>query len=118
MPGGATSCSASSDRISLEPLTASFYVNTVYGHEFWRSQPSRYPDKYYEALSTKFRLNLAIGQRLTYTVPENRRKFIKSVSGFYEVSSCDLYIRSLFQGTSVSLIDILGLSLGVKLQIF
>lgn len=38
------------DLISLEPLQSSIYLNTVYGHEFWRSQPGRYPDKYYEAL--------------------------------------------------------------------
>ncbi|MCR4583553.1 MAG: hypothetical protein K5764_08385, partial [Prevotella sp.] len=46
---------------SLNPLTASIYVNTVYGHEFWKSQPGRYPDKYYEFMSTKFRLNIALG---------------------------------------------------------
>ncbi|MDE7085196.1 MAG: hypothetical protein K2O48_00710, partial [Prevotella sp.] len=33
---------------SIEPLQASIYVNTIYGHEFWRAQPARYPDKYYD----------------------------------------------------------------------
>ena len=101
---------------SLNPLTASIYVNTVYGHEFWKSQPNRYPDKYYEFMSTKFRLNIALGQRITWDIPRNRRKYAKSISLFYEVSTCDLYIRSKFQDNSIPLKDIIGLSIGVKLQ--
>ena len=92
------------------------YLNTVYGHEFWRSQPRRYPDKYYEFMSTKFRLNVGMGQRITWDIPRNRRKYAKSISLFYEVSSCDLYIRAKFQDSSIPLKDIVGLSLGLKLQ--
>ena len=101
---------------TLNPLTASIYVNAVYGHEFWKSQPGRYPDKYYEFMSTKFRLNVAFGQRITWEIPRNRRKYAKSISLFYEVSSCDLYIRAKFQDCSIPLKDIVGLSIGVKLQ--
>ena len=101
---------------TLNPLTASLYVNTVYGHEFWKSQPNRYPDKYYEFMSTKFRLNVALGQRLIYDIPRNRRKYAKSVALFYEISSCDLYIRAKFQDGNIPLKDILGLSIGMKLQ--
>ena len=90
------------------------YLNTVYGHEFWKSQPSRYPDKYYEFMSTKFRLNLALGQRITLKIPENKRKLHNRISLFYEVGTCDLYIRSLFQGQDVKIGDILGLSIGMK----
>ena len=100
----------------VEPLTTGIYINTVYGHEFWKSQPNRYPDKYYEFMSTKFRLNVFLGERITKTVPNNRRKFIKSITGFYELSTCDLYIRSMIQDSSVHLNDIVGLSLGIKLQ--
>lgn len=102
--------------LALEPLEATVYVNTVYGHEFWRSQPGRYPDKYYEALSTKFRINVGVGQRLTLDLNPDKYYF-RGVTFFYEVSSCDLYIRSLFQGTAISFWDILGLSLGFKLQL-
>lgn len=101
---------------TLSPFTASLYLNSVFGHEFWKSQPGRYPDKYYEFMSTKFRLNAAIGQRITWDIPRNRRKYAKSISLFYEVSSCDLYIRAKFQDSSIPLKDIIGLSLGVKLQ--
>ncbi|MCR5131899.1 MAG: hypothetical protein K6C10_10635 [Prevotella sp.] len=101
---------------SFEPLTASVYVNTVYGHEFWKSQPGRYPDKYYEFMSTKFRLNVAFGQRLTLEIPYEKRKATRSISLFYEVSTCDLYLRTLLIGHSVPLKDVIGLSIGVKLQ--
>lgn len=99
---------------TLAPLTASIYLNTVYGHEFWKSQPGRYPDNYYQLMSTKFRWNLAIGQRLTFQIPENKRLRNQSVSIFYEVSTCDLYLRSKIMGSGISLSDILGLSLGVR----
>lgn len=101
---------------SVEPLQASIYLNTVYGHEFWKTQPRRYPDNYYEFMSTKFRLNIALGQRVTWQIPTARRRRAQSVSFFYEISSCDLYIRSMFMDSSVSLKDILGLSIGVKFQ--
>ena len=103
-------------RWSIEPLQASLYLNTVYGHEFWKSQPRRYPDKYYEFMSTKFRLNVALGQRVTWVIPQAKRRDTKSISLFYEVSTCDLYIRSMFQDSSIHLSDILGLSIGMKFQ--
>lgn len=100
---------------SIEPLTASIYINTVYGHEFWKSQPRRYPDAYYNFMSTKFRLNIALGQRVTMTIPNHRTKlFAKNISFFYEISSCDLYIRSMILDHAVSQNDIIGLSLGVR----
>lgn len=101
---------------SIEPLLASIYLNTVYGHEFWRTQPNRYPDDYYQFMSTKFRLNIALGQQFTWQIPKSNRKYAKSVTLFYEVSSCDLYIRAKFTESSIPLKDIIGLSIGVKLQ--
>lgn len=101
----------------LEPLTVGLYANTVFGKAFWRSQPSRYPDKYYQFLSTRVRLNIFMGQRITVIIPNNKRKFVKSMTAFYELSTCDLYIRCMFQDSSVKLKDIVGLSLGLKMQI-
>lgn len=101
-------------RWNFEPLTASLYLNTVYGSEFWKSQPGRYPDKYYEFLSTKFRLNLAFGERLTFFIPKAKQKRHNRMSLFYEIGTSDLYIRSLFQGQDVSIGDIIGLSIGLK----
>jgi hypothetical protein len=101
----------------FEPFETGLYINTVYGHEFWRSQPQRYPDKYYNALSTKFRINVFLGQRVTKVIPNNHRMFVKSITAFYEISTCDLYIRSMFIDDDVKLKDILGLSLGLRFQL-
>ena len=101
---------------SAKPLSASLYLNTVYGHEFWRSQPSRYPDGYYQFMSTKFRLNAALGQQITWQIPDNRSKRAKSITVFYELSTCDLDIRAKVIEHSIPLKDIVGLSFGVKFQ--
>lgn len=103
-------------RWTLEPFTSSIYINTVFGHEFWKSQPSRYPDGYYQLLSTRFRLNMAFGQRVTFEIPNKKRSFSKSISFFYEVGTCDLYVRAMFQDSSIKLKDVLGLSIGMKLH--
>lgn len=97
-------------------MTVSLYVNTVFGHEFWRGQPRRYPSRYYEFMSTEYRVNFALGQRFTWQIPEQRRKRASSVSLFYEVSTCDIYIRSKIIDHGIPFKDLFGLSLGVKLQ--
>ncbi len=102
---------------NIEPFRTGLYVNTVFGHEFWEHQPSRYPKKYYDFLSTKFRFNVFAGGGITKVIPRNNRKFVKSITAFYEVSTCDLYIRSMYIDHSIKLKDILGLSLGVKFQL-
>lgn len=101
---------------TAEPLSCGLYINTVFGSEFWSRQPGRYPDKYYEFLSTKARLNVFVGQRVGAIVPKSRRKLVKSVTAFYEVSTCDLYIRSLIQGNGIRFWNILSLSFGLKFQ--
>jgi hypothetical protein len=58
--------------------------------------------------------NVALGQRLTFNIPEKARKRYSRISLFYEVGTCDLYIRSMFQDSSIPLKDILGLSIGLK----
>lgn len=101
--------------VSIEPLTTSLYLNAIYGHEFWKKQPSRYPEGYY-FMSTTFRFNVAVGQRITVQIPQKYRRYNKSVSFFYELSTCDLYIRNKVIDHNVKLSDIIGLSLGIKLQ--
>ena len=44
---------------------------------------------------------------------QHKRQHHKRITLFYEVGTCDLYIRSMFQ-TSIPLKDILGLSFGAK----
>ena len=101
----------------FEPLRCGLYANSVIGHEFWGHQPNRYPNGYYW-VSTRMRLNIFVGQGVTKLLPYNKRKFVKSLTAFYEISSCDLYLRSKFISHDISLMDIIGLSLGVKMSIF
>ncbi len=101
----------------VEPLSTGLYFNTVFGHEFWGSQPERYPDSYYDFLSTKVRANVFLGQRITYNIPHEKRHKARAITFFWEVSSCDLYIRAYVTEKRISLNDILCLSVGLKFNL-
>lgn len=100
---------------SLEPLTCGMYVNTVFGSQFWVSEPDRYPKGYY-GFSSKVRFHIFAGQRLRFDIPSHRRLFSRSVSVFYEISTCDLYLVSAVQNSYLRPRDYLSLSFGLKFQ--
>lgn len=102
---------------SLEPLTTGIYFNTVFSDEFWTSEPDRYPRGYY-GFSTRIRTHIFLGQRIRFDVPEKYRKFSKSITAFYEISTCDLYLVSAFNNSYLKPKDYLRLSFGLKFQIF
>lgn len=102
---------------SIEPLTASIYLNTIFGNEFWMTEPDRYPDGYYGSINSRLRLNIALGQRVTWHIPRKSGKRSRSISLFYEVSTCDLYLSAKFEDGSIPLKDIIGLSVGLKLDL-
>ena len=106
------------NKLDLHPLSCGIYLNTILGSDFWGSQPDRYPDNYYSHLSTKIRINAFIGQRLEWEIPDNRRKYSKSIMFFYELSTYDLRLRALFVGEGLGLNDIFSLSLGIRLRVF
>lgn len=98
------------------PLTCSIYFNTVFSDEFWTQEPDRYPKGYY-GFSTRIRTNLSVGQRLRIRIPSEKRHFFKSISLYYEVSTCDLYLISAITNHLMPK-DFLRLSFGVKSDIF
>lgn len=102
--------------LTLEPLTCALYFNTVFSDEFWTQQPDRYPNGYYQ-FSTRVRTHLSIGQRLRFNIPDKKRFFSRSITAFYEISTCDLYVVSAFTN-HLSLDDYLRLSFGLKFDIF
>lgn len=102
---------------STNLLACGIYVNSIFGEDFWHSEPSKYPNGYY-SFSTKMRFNAYIGQRLTYNIAHNKRIFAKSLTFYYELSSCDLYIVSAFTNSYIGPKDIVKLSLGLKMQLF
>ncbi|MCD8183704.1 MAG: hypothetical protein LUE99_12235 [Bacteroides sp.] len=101
---------------SAEPLTCGMYLNTVFAHDFWVSEPSRYPKGYY-GFSSKIRIHAFLGQRLTYDIAPKYRISAKAITFFYEISTCDLYIASAFTNKYLKPKDYLSLSFGLKLQL-
>ena len=103
-------------RFSAEPLTCGLYFNTVFGNEFWTSEPDRYPKGYY-GFSSKVRIHVFLGQRLTYDIDPKRRFTAKALTLFYELSTCDLYLISAVTNRYLRPRDYLSLSFGVKVQL-
>ena len=102
------------ESLTIEPLEAGLYVNTVLSGHFWTHQPSRYPKGYYW-FSTRVRPNVFIGQRATLHISDDKRKFSNSISMFYEISTCDFMIIQRVHNSSLKLHDYLSISLGLQL---
>jgi len=105
-----------SSRLMIEPLTTGIYLNTIWGRDFWVKELEKYPNSYY-AFSSKIRINVFAGQRITYKFKEGR-DYLKSVTFFYEVSTNDLYLLSAVNNSYLKPKDYLVLSLGIKAQLF
>ena len=103
-------------QFSAEPLACGIYLNTVFGDEFWVNEPDRYPQGYY-GFSSKVRIHVFVGQRITYDIDPNRRYSAKAITLFYELSTSDLYVVSAFTNRYLKPKDYLCLSFGVKLQL-
>lgn len=100
----------------FEPLTCAVYFNTIFGKEFWRNSPvDVYPEKDYY-IGTRVRINLAIGERITFDIPDDYRFFAKSITFFYEIGSNDIALMNGFQNKYVKPHDFIKLSLGMKIQ--
>jgi hypothetical protein len=101
------------DRLGLQPLRTGMFVNTTIGKEFWLSTPEKYPSNYY-IFSTKLRLNIFLGQELSFRL---NSKQIESIRFFYDVHTSDLYVMSRVQNQYLAKRNYLGLTLGAKLQL-
>lgn len=102
---------------TFEPLSCSIYFNTIFGDQFWTIDPDKYPKGYYQ-VPTRIRTHLAIGQRINYYFREKKRLFWKSISFYYEITSCDYYIISAVQNRYLKPSDYLNLAFGIKLELF
>lgn len=103
------------DKFNLGPLTAGLYVTSVLSDKFWVRQPGRYPSGYYIP-PTKLRLNISLGQRISWTPPREKSK-IKSLTAFYELSTCDIYLLSAYGNKALKPHDWLQLSLGLRVSL-
>lgn len=96
---------------SIRPLSVSLSANTILNGDFWVSEPDRYPSGYY-GFSSKIRFHLGLGQRIAFSIPERKRVAAREVSIYYEISTCDLYVRQKIKSSSIPLKDIIVIGLG------
>lgn len=99
---------------AVEPFYCGLYMTTITGEEFWKREPGKYPNKYYN-FSTKIRPYIFIGQRFGFSPSHD---LLRNVSAYYEVSTCELYIVSKATNRSLRMKDILRFSFGIKVQLF
>lgn len=105
-------------RLDLEPLACALFLNLISGNEFWNREPGRYPhgEKGYYKFSSRTRVNLALGQRITLQTP--RAGAIRSLSLYYEFGINDLMLISKINNRSLALSDVFHFSLGARMHIF
>lgn len=100
------------EKYRIAPLCVSLSVNSILHSDFWTSEPDRYPSGYY-GFSSRIRFHLGIGQRFTYNIPLERRYLGRQISVYYEISTCDLYVRQKMLNGSIPLRDIIILGAGI-----
>ena len=100
-------------RSSLQPLSCGIYVNTIFDGNLWVKEPIKYPNGYYW-FSTKIRTHIHLGQRISFY---DKKITHRTMSLFYELSTCDLYILNAFSNRYIRLSDILNLSFGFRIQL-
>ena len=98
--------------IEIEPLNCSFFANTIFGEEFWMTEPDKYPTRYY-GFSTKLRFNLGIGQSINFDIIPEKRRRSRMVSLYYELSVCELNIVNMFN-RYIGLDDVVCLGVGIR----
>lgn len=96
----------------LRPLCVTLGLNSILHGDFWMSEPDRYPGGYY-GFSSRMRFFLGVGQRLTVNIPYERRRLGRQLSVYYEISTCDLYVRQKFLSSSIPLKDIITIGIGI-----
>jgi len=101
--------------IILEPLSCGLYLNTLLDRDFWVNNPDKYPSGYY-FFSTKIRTHVFLGERITFNLDKHKWAS-KSITLFYELSTCDLYIITAVGNHTLKPKDYLSLSFGLKIQI-
>lgn len=100
------------DKWSITPLTVALSLNSILDGDFWVNQPDRYPKGYY-SFSSRVRFHFGIGQRFTFHIPEQRRLLHSSISFYYEVSTCDLYVRQKIHSPGIPFREIFVVGIGV-----
>ena len=102
--------------VDFSPLRVTAGLNAIIGHEFWTHNPSKYPEGYY-FFSTKFHFICGFGQQWTLNISRDKRRMLRSVGIYYDLSTNDTYVLSGFGNKYIGFRDVFHLDIGVKLQI-
>ena len=98
------------DNYSIAPFRCGLYINTLLDRDFWVKNPDKYPEGYY-SFSTRVRAHIFTG------LLNKENRLWKSISVYYELSTCDLYLISRITNRYLRAKDYLSLGFGIKLQI-
>lgn len=103
---------------SFEPLVFTMALNTIFDDEFWIHEPNKYNGGDYYRFSSKIRIHLGIGSRLSFNIPKEKRRRFDRVSLYYDLSTYDLAIITAVPNEKITLGDILCLGIGVQYKFF
>ncbi len=104
-------------RWDVDPLMGSASICAIFGEDFWSEEPSRYPSSYY-GFSNRFRIHLALGQRVRYKIANKKRRRHKSVALYYELGTNELYLISAIPNRRLPFHKTLSLGIGATFEIF
>lgn len=104
------------DVLSFQPLSCGLFLNSVLNNEYWIREPDRYPNGSYYHFPSKVRIHVFVGQRYALHIPKHKRILSSKVSAIWELSTCDLYVRSKVVNKTLPFGDTLSLSLGLKYE--
>jgi len=96
----------------VRPLCVTLGLSSILHGDFWTSEPDRYPKGYY-GFSSKIRVHLGIGQRFSLNIPYEHRRLGSQISFYYEISTCELYVRQKIISNKIPLKDMIILGVGL-----
>jgi len=103
------------ENFQIRPIDLGVMSTYHFGDKFHNRWPSRYPDHYYWWTSS-LRFHLLTESSITYTLP-NPQSFVRSVAGYIEFNTNDLYVVSLAQNyKSINFFDIVKSGVGIRIR--
>ena len=102
--------------LAFEPLSAGAFLNLIFGDGFWIKEPDTYPYAGYYGFMSRLRINIFLGEQLTFTLPKEKNFFAKNLSLYYEISTYDLMLISRVTNSSLRPRQFLRLGFGVKVK--
>ncbi|WP_295878819.1 hypothetical protein [uncultured Alistipes sp.] len=103
------------ERFAIEPFTCGLYMTLISGEKFWIHEPDRYPGDQYYSFTSRLRLHLYAGQRVTWYLKGD--SLLRNITLYYELSANDLDIIAKCGNRTLHLSDIVYFSFGIKFQL-